>query len=228
MNRAAIFVFILITFGSLPFKLCGQQNDFQAWPSFQVNLEVIDNLKLHLEEEIRFHENLSLVNRQVNDLGITYRINKYLKTGVFYRLEADWKNAREYAWRNGIYSDISLRYEVERFTIGYRLRVQSSRVERNDSEADLFDGFRHRHKLSAEYDLKGIPLVPFAEAELFVDYSAAELSRIKGFRTWFGLEYSIKKIHTLCLKYGIDQEINTSDPLQSYIIALGYALDLKL
>lgn len=210
------------------FKALTQQNDFQAWPSLQVNVEVLDNIKLHVEEEVRFHENLSQVARQINDLGVSYRFNKHLRAGIFYRIEADWKNADEYSWRNGIYSDISLRTELSRFSFGYRLRFQSSKVERNDNESALFNGFRHRHKISAEYDLKGIPLVPFLDAELFVDYTKENHSMIRGFRTWAGLDYTINKIHTVTIKYGIDQEINSNDPIKAFIVALGYAIDLRL
>jgi hypothetical protein len=222
------YLILLIILCSGDLRVDAQQKDFQAWPSLQVNIEVVNNFRLHLEEEIRFHENLSQVSRQINDAGVSYRFNKYLKAGIFYRLEADWKYSGEYAWRNGLYTDISARTNVNRFIIGYRLRLQSSKVERNDDESALFNGFRHRHKISAEYDIKGIPLVPFIDSELFVDYSAHNHSEIRGFRMWIGLDYSINKIHTLSVKYGIDQDLNTSDPLRAYIIAVGYALDLSL
>lgn len=213
----------------LPWKpLNGQQKDFQFWPSVKVNLEVMKNLKIHAEEEVRLHENSSRISRQVNDIGFSYRINKYLKAGIFYRLEADWKNADDYAWRNGLYSDIAFKYDIKRFTLGYRLRMQSSKVERNAEDADLFNGFRHRHKFSAEYDIKGIPLNPFIETEMFVDYSPGKKSKIAGNRSWIGIDYSVNKMHTFSLKYGIDQEINVPDPLRAYIVALGYSLDLGL
>lgn len=218
-------IFIILHFIAISTR--AQQNDFQIWPSVQLNLEVFKNLRFHLEEEVRFIENVSLTGRQLNDLGISYRLNKTLKAGFFYRLEADLKNYDEFVWRNGVYSDISLRHEIGRFTIGYRLRVQSSKVERN-SEENLFNGFRHRHRLSVAYDIKGIPLVPFADAELFVDYSRANRSTIKGLRNWIGLEYSIEKIHKISLKYGIDQEFHTSDPIRSYITSVGYTLNLSL
>jgi hypothetical protein len=226
MKRYSYYFLILLAI--MPVQARAQQNDFQLWPSAQLNLEVINNLKIHIEEEIRLRENSSLLSRQINDIGMSYRLNKFLKAGVFYRLEADWKNADEYVWRNGVYGEIALRYRINRLTLGYRLRVQSSKVEMNSREEALFDGFRHRHKLSAEYDIKGIPLVPFLESELFVNYSSNDPSEIKGLRTWIGLDYTIMKIHTLSVKYGIDCELNTKDPLRAYIIALGYALDLSL
>lgn len=222
---ARFYIILCLSFFGFQ-NLDAQQNDFQAWPSLQVNLEVMNDFKLHLEEEVRFHENLTQVSRQINDLGASYRFNKHFKAGIFYRLEADWKNADEYIWRNGMYTDLSVRTDLSRFTLGYRLRFQSAKVERH-SDDRFFDGFRHRHKISAQYDVKGIPLVPFMDAELFVDYSA-RTHMINGLRAWAGLDYTIKKTHTVSLKYGIDQEINTNDPLRSYIIALGYTLDLSL
>jgi hypothetical protein len=228
MNRAASFIFtiLILSFGSR--LLRAQNSDFQAWPSFQANVEVFKNFRFHIEEEVRFHENLSQVNRQINDLGLSYRFNKAVKAGIFYRIEADWKNADEFSWRKGLYSDISIRHVIERFTFGYRLRIQSLKVERHDLENGLFNGFRHRHKFSAEYDIKGIPLVPCIESELFIDYSNGNLSKITGLRTWIRIDYTLNKIHTLSLKYGIDQEMNAPDPLRAYIVALGYSIDLTL
>ena len=216
--RAIILILFLFSVG-----LSAQQKDFQFWPSLAVNLEVAPNLKLQVEEEVRFHENVSQLGRQINDLGASYRFNKFLKAGIFYRLEADWKNADDYSWRNGVYGDVALRHKLNRITAGYRLRLQSAKVDRNTEEY-LFDSFRHRHKVSIEYDVKGIPLIPFVEAELFIDSRKGT----EAIRSWIGLDYKVRKIHTLSLKYGIDKEVHVNDPLTAYIIALGYTLDLSL
>ena len=229
MNRFLLYIFLSSFLTAIPLNpVNGQQKDFQFWPSVEVNVEVINKLKIHVEEEIRLHENSTQISRQLNDIGLSYRINKFLKAGIFYRLESDWKNADEHAWRNGLYSDLTSKFDVKRFTVGYRFRLQSSKVERNVEDSDLFDGFRHRHKLSVEYDIKGIPLVPFAETELFVDYTGTDRSGIAGYRSWIGLNYTLNKTHTFTLKYGIDQEINVSDPIRANIVALGYSLDFKL
>ena len=229
MNRN-LFIFIL------PFILTivtfqqthGQQNDFQFWPSVQLNLEVIKDLKLHVEEELRLHENISQFSRQISDIGMSYRLNKHVKAAVFYRIEADWKNADEYAWRNGIYGDVTFKYEPKRFSLGYRLRIQSSKVEMNEKQVYMLNGFRHRHKISAEYNIKGIPLSPFIEGELLIGNSSGKGSEILGYRSRIGVNYSLGKAHNIYIKYGIDQELNTPDPLRAYIIALGYSLNLRL
>jgi hypothetical protein len=206
----------------------GQQNDFQFWPSVQVNIEVINNLKFHVEEELRLRENCSQFSRQINDIGVSYRFNNFIKAGVFYRIEANWKNADEYIWRNGIYGDVSLRVEQKRFSLGYRLRFQSSKVETNEKQVYMLSSFGHRHKISAEYDIRGLPLSPFIEGELFILYSGGKGSEIAGYRARIGVNYALGKKHEFGIKYGIDQELNTSDPWRSYVIALNYTLNLKL
>lgn len=229
MKRNTIVVILLVVFQFLSLRQSScQQNDFQFWPSFQINIEIIKDLKLQVEEELRLHENCSQISRQINDIGLSYRLNKYVKAAIFYRIEADWKNIDEYEWRNGLYGDVSFRYEPKRFTLGYRLRIQSSKVELNDKEAGLFSGYRHRHKFSVDYDIKGIPLTPFIEGELFVEHQNGKQSEVSAYRSWIGLGYAFGKMHEVRVKYGIDQELNTSDPLRAYIVALSYTLDLKL
>src|SRR5512145_446014 len=133
MNRITFYFALFIVLQVFTFqKSKCQQNDFQFWPSFQVNLEVINKLKLHVEEELRLRENSTQFSRQINDIGLSYRFNKYLKAALFYRIEAEWENVDEYDWRNGLYGDVSLRYEPRRFTIGYRLRIQSSKAVLKD------------------------------------------------------------------------------------------------
>src|SRR5512133_1518455 len=186
------FAGLIILFLVYPVK--AQQKDFQVWPSLKINAEIYKNFKLHIEEEFRFRENSTLFSRQINDFGASYRFSKFIRAGVFYRLEADWKNADDYSWRKGLYTDVAVRYDVSRFTLGYRLRVQSAKVESNQEES-MFNGFRHRHKVSVSYDVKGIPMTPFFESELFVD--SGTRSSLSGMRTWIGADYTLKKSHTL-------------------------------
>ncbi len=225
-KRLLLLLFTIILF--IPGIIKGQEKDFQVWISGKVNMEVLPGFKVHIEEELRLHENASQIARQINDVGLSYRINRLLKAGVFYRLEADWKNADTYEWRNAIYGDVSARTKIDRLTIGYRLRIQSQKAEFNKPDDYMFDGIRHRHKASFEYNIRGIPLTPFIEDEVFVNYSRAEGSRLNENRAWLGMDYSIQKRHVLTLKFGINHEWNEPSPFTGYIVAVGYALDLNL
>lgn len=207
--------------------LKAQERDFQVWPSVRLNVEIIDNLELEIEEEIRFRENATLVDRQVNDVSLSYRFNRYIKAGLNYRLEAQWENADDYNWRNGFSGDLAFRLQPARFTLAYRFRVQSLKVERYRCETSFSDGFRHRHKIEAEYDIKGFPLVPFASGELFIEQLAGTGAESSAVRCWIGIEYSYRKSHRFNLRYGIDREFNRANPLTAYILSVGYTLNLK-
>jgi len=222
------FLLQIIFQALLTFLLHAQQTDFQCWPSAQLGVEVLKDLRLHVEEEVRFRENCTQIDRQINDLGISYRINKCIKTAVYYRIEAKWKKDGTHYWRQGFYTDISLRYAPGRFLFGYRTRFQTAKVEIYDNQDQLSDKLINRHKISIEYDIKNIPLAPFFEGEIFLNLAGNDNSGIYGYRTRIGMKYDFNKRHEVFLKFGIDQELNVPDPLRAYVVALGYAVDLKL
>ena len=225
-----VFLFSLLIFEYPVFlasHINAQQNDFQCWPSVVVSAEVLKNLKLQFEEEARFHENITRIYKQINDIGLSYRINKYIKTAIVYRIEADWKNADTYAWRRGIYADLSLSHEAGRFSFGYRARIATAKVEINEKQP-LFMGFRNRHKLSIEYNIKNSRFTPLVEGEIFLNLGDNDTNGVSAYRAWIGVNYDFNKLHEVGLKYGIDQELNIPDPLRAFIIAFHYSLNLKL
>jgi hypothetical protein len=204
-----------------------QQKDFQFWPSANIALSVNKKVKVMLEEEVRLKENCTQLERQINDLGIGYKFNNYFRAALFYRIEANWKTYDDYRWRQGLYADFALKQTTGRFILGYRLRLQSSRIEFYSNEDNLFSSFINRHKFTVEYNIQNKPITPFIEEELFLNSVSHQMEMINN-RTWFGITYSPGKIHEFSLKYGIDHERLVPDPLTSFIIAFNYTLNLKL
>ncbi len=204
-----------------------QQNDFQCWPSVQVGLGVSKNVRVHVEEEIRFRENCTQLARQVNDLGISFKLNKYFRSALYYRVEADWNNPDNYRWKQGFYADLLFRYSPGRFLLGYRTRFQSARIEFNEKQAQLLGRMVNRHKFKLAYNFRNIPITPFAEGELFFQFDHNQYN-MSNLRTWIGLDYTPGKMHEFSIKYGFDREYMTTDPLTSYIIGFNYTINLKL
>jgi hypothetical protein len=222
-----VFLFLFIFMLSCLPVLQAQQKDFQFWPSANINLDLNKKLKVMLEEEVRLKENCTQMERQINDLGIGYKFNKYFRAALFYRIEANWKTYDDYRWKQGLYADIALKQSTGRFVLGYRLRLQSSRIELNSNEDNLFSTFINRHKFTIAYNIQNKPITPFIEEELFLNSVNYQMELVN-YRTWIGITYSPGKIHEFSLKYGIDHERLVPDPLTSFIIAFNYALNLKL
>jgi len=216
---AVIFTLLMVPYG------LAQQHDFRFWTSAGVGLEVFKDVSLLVQEEVRFKENCTQMDRQMNDLGINVKINKYFRTSLFYRIEADWKTADDYVWRHGLHADLLIRYKTSRFQFGYRSRFQSARIEFNKKEDRMLASMINRHKFKVDYNIKSLPLSPFAEGELFYQMNRNRYD-LTDYRAWIGLEYTPGKIHEFSIKYGFDRE--RLDPVTSYIVALNYTVNLGL
>ncbi len=204
-----------------------QQSDFQFWPQVQFGYNLSDKFKLSLEEEVRLRENASLLRKELTDLGLTYKVSKFFRLSLNYRLELTSSNPGEYAWRNGLYVDLTLRKGFNRFQADYRIRFQSPKVEAVSEIASANQWMKNRHKVSLEYDIKGIPLTPEIEAELFIPFEKHQALMIDEYRLWAKLSYALNKKNEIGIKYGIQQEVNVNDPLRAYILGISYSLDFN-
>jgi hypothetical protein len=204
-----------------------QQKDFQLWPSANINMNLTKRFRVMVEEEVRLKENCTQMDKQINDLGISYKINKYFRASFYYRVMASWRRPDDYNWKNGLYGDLAFRYNAGRFLLGYRFRYQSARTAFNKGEDVLSGNMVNRHKFTVGYNIKNMPLVPFVEEELFFQSDGHQMG-MNDYRTWIGLTYAPGKVHEFSLKYGIDQQRLVADPVTAYIIALNYTLNLKL
>jgi long-subunit fatty acid transport protein len=204
-----------------------QQSDFQLWGQAGIGYNLTDNIKISFEEEIRLKENVSQIKKEVSDLGLVFKLNKAFRVGLHYRLELNYKNPDERSWRNGLYTDIMFRQKLHRFQFDYRLRLQSPKIESLDDVSTTNQWFTNRHKISLQYNIKGIPLVPFIEGEIFVPVEKQQSLYIDEYRIWAGIAYNINKKNEIALKYGIQQEINVADPLRAYVLNISYSLDLN-
>lgn len=221
----SLFLFILLLICIPAVK--AQQKDFQIWPSANIDLDIKKNLKVMLEEEVRLKENCTQMEKQINDVGIGYKFNKYFRAALFYRIEANWKNYDDFSWKQGFYADLALKHTEGQFMLGYRLRLQSSRIEFNSNEDNLLSKIVNRHKFTLAYNIKNKPITPFIEEEVFLNSIGHQLEMINN-RTWFGITFTPGKKHEFTLKYGIDHERLVPDPLTSFILAVNYKLNLKL
>ena len=144
-----------------------------------------------------------------------------------YRLELTGKNPDHYAWRNGVYLDATLRKKFNRFQADYRIRFQSPKIEAISEVVSANQWLKNRHKLSLEYNVKGIRLTPEIEAEIFIPFEKQQPLMMDEYRLWAKLSYGLNKKNEIGIKYGIQQEVNAKDPLRAYILGVSYSLDFN-
>lgn len=203
-----------------------QQKDFQVWPSAGLNFDLPRKFRAMVEEEIRLKENCTQLDRQINSFGAGYRINKFARVAVYYRLESKQDHPGLYNWRQGVYGDLSLKYSTGRLSFDYRARLQSAKVEFNRQNDRSDKRLTQRHKAGCTYNVPDIPLELSAEGELFC--KSGNGYPLSAYRLWAGIAWKPGKVHEFALKYGIDREVQVADPLTAYILALDYTFNIKL
>ncbi len=225
VDRKWILLLVLLT-GSMQL-VYPQQSDFQFWPQVKLGYSLSDKFNVSLEEEVRLRENATQVKKELTDLGLTYKMNKFLRFSLNYRLELTFRNRDEFSWRSGMYVDVMLRKAFQRFQADYRIRFQSPKVEAISEISSSSQWLKNRHKVSLQYDIKGIPLTPEIEAELFIPFERQQSLMIDEYRLWAKLSYALNKKNEIGIKYGIQQEINVADPIRAYILGISYSLDFN-
>ena len=92
MNKKIVLAALAVLIATATPALLCAQTDVDLDPEFGGRLSVgIDKkltrgLHLTLDEEIRFHENFSSLNRLQTSLGLRYKVNNYLRLGIGYTM----------------------------------------------------------------------------------------------------------------------------------------------
>jgi hypothetical protein len=136
--------------------------DVQAWTEVGVSHEVED-WRFTFDQHLRFDEDVSRVGSVMPELGVTYRIAKWFRTGVGYRLEYERDGSGDMVTRHRFHVRGSSRYDIGKWVrLEHRLQLQESlRPSSNDM-------YRHVMRNRADVSLRRYkPFVASASAELF-------------------------------------------------------------
>lgn len=220
-----LFLPLLLTFSGY------SQNAPAVWFELGFSKELIKNLKVEFNPELRLMGGEYKMDSYILEGGLSYKVFKYLTVASYYRYE----DAYDYKKKTGAYKgqlksnrlafDVKPAIELYRFNLQLRLRYTNGLFEYNN-----LSEFRYRAKI--DYDIKGIKLVPFASVELFQDNSISELDKelisgalknIYKIRYTAGLEYDFNKNNNVSLFYRLQE--NRIKNTHINILGLGYNHD---
>jgi hypothetical protein len=224
-NKLLLILFIV------NFSLTGFAQKFPAtWMELEVSKQVIKNLKIELNPELRLLDSLKM-DSYILEGGLSYKLHKYLTLASYYRYEDVYK----YKKKSGAYKgqenfsllafDAKSGFDIDRFGIQFRLRyTQGIYANNNASE------FRFRTKI--DYDIKNCKLIPYVSVEVFHDYLVLSTDRelisgqfqgVDKIRYTFGTSYTINKNNEASIYYRLQD--NRIKNTMSNILGLGYSFD---
>jgi len=200
-----------------------QTSDFETWSSIGIQKKLLDkSLTLSISEEFRFEDNSSKIDQFFTEFGIKYKFLDHWSIGIGHRVirenEGDDPNSKQNRWN----TDLGFKHDIERFSIGYRLRYQSKSYSGISKEEGDIPIQKFRTRLKVNYNIKNWKWDPYMATELFwtketiqvsnyifeINENDMEISGLQKIRLTIGTSKKFKKIGQLNLFYRFEHEFN--------------------
>lgn len=186
------------------------QTDIGLWTGISIEKELVKNFELGYTSENRMNNNITSFSRWLNEIGFSYKVNKYYRVETSYRL-----TLRENAvLGHRISINQTVRYKIEDFTLSYRLSFQSNFAQLESNDYNLRNKFDVEYRVNKHYS-------PFLSGEVFYNINY-KTHAFNNFRLSAGLEYNFNKHHRLKPSLIYNQEFNVAEPENEIIFSLGY------
>ncbi|MDR1779750.1 MAG: DUF2490 domain-containing protein [Tannerella sp.] len=220
---------ILILMLAIPAVLCAQpQRETRggALMSFSAEKQLIRNLDLNFEEELRLATTPNVYDRTVSTLGIDYSLmNKKLKIGAYYAFIYLYNNDFLYEPRHRFYVNLSYRQKLDQLTLSWRIRLQETLRDDNRGSYRVNPRYVMKNKLEAEYAIFGKPWKPFISCDFSTnlndDETRYDLVRL---RTQAGANWRINRTTSMDFYLRYDEYLKADDPRT---ISVGVAYKMR-
>ncbi|CAN5853231.1 hypothetical protein BH11BAC7_BH11BAC7_23410 [soil metagenome] len=219
------FLFICIFVFALP--AFSQTENFGSWLTLGLNKDFGKKFGLSIDQEFRLKDNLGTVNLFYTNVGINYKVAKFLKVALVYRNIQKRKDDGFYGFRSRIYTDLSFKLKPGKWTLGYRARLQAEwRQSGYDNKNGNMPEVYLRNLFKVGYEV-GPHLTPYIGTELRFQLQNPRLPWANGFdrqRIIAGMDYKINGMHSFGTYFLYQKEYNVNDPQTLYIIGLEYTI----
>ncbi len=210
----------------MPLLVAGQKTDFGVWYEVKAEKKIIDNLRFDLEASVRTDQNASNIETIYLEPGLRYKFNDYLNAGLYYRfieqLEKDGDFHARHRWFIQVRGTAP---SLFRFTFSARYRIQQQFKTYFKDPEDEAPGWYQRLRFELDYDVRGIPLKPYVNAEMHLQLFSPNDYTVDKWRSMIGVEYTLNKKHTFGLEY-IYNDSRVSKPAYMNVLGVTYSVRL--
>lgn len=200
--------------------------DWESWNSVEIKYKPTKKWTFELEENIRFKENISEIDKYFTQLGAQYNITKQFKVGAagrYIRKNDNTGNVQGYENYFRFHLEAQYKHKVNDFTFAYRMRYQN----KNELGEDDFANQHLRFKAAIGYNIHNWKLDPEISAEIFNHFEKEDTDGFDRYRITVGTEYNMKKYGKVKLYYRYKKQLNEDFPETKNIIGLKYTYTIK-
>ena len=226
MNKIiGLLLILIINYGSL----YAQSNEYGVWTSADVQKK-LGKWDLEVNTGLRTSSGLSQLQRLNLKLEVDYKIVKHVTAGLSYKYMYFYDEK---------YTDYQPRIRYAAFVQGkqksgnfkFSLREQYQRTIKDESdrikESGNYDNYKinpeweWRNRLNIEYNIPHFKITPDFSFETFYQLNSED-RRFNELRYTLSFKYKITKHHEIEMSGLLKKEINTDDPVKTYIGGIGY------
>jgi hypothetical protein len=210
----------------LPLAMAGQNTDNGIWYEAKAEKDIFKGLRFDLEGSIRTDQNGSHIEKFYLEPGLRYKFNDYFAAGIYYRfIEQEEDDGRYYPRHRWFIQMKGSAPEIARFTLSLRYRVQQQFKTYIEDPEDEIPEWYQRIRLELEYNIKGLPLKPYINTEMFSGLSFRNDYLADKWRSMIGIEYTLHKKHTFGIEY-IYNDSRVTKPAYMNLLGITYAIKL--
>lgn len=225
MTRKTLFIICVFL---LPMTLAGQKTDYGIWYEVDAEKDIYKGLRFDLEASVRTDKNASHIEKFYFEPGLRYKFNDYFAAGFYYRFIGQEENDERFHPRHRWFFQMKgTTPKVARFTLAVRYRIQEqfkTYIKDPEDEVDEPEWYQ-RVRFELRYNIKGIPLKPYINAEIFNRLSDPTDYFADKWRSIVGIEYTLNKRHSFGIEY-IYNDSRVTKP--AYMNLLGIVYSIKL
>jgi len=204
MIRRVLWTLLLLCTVQISYS---QEKDFGIWYSVTTDFNLIKKLKLDFDLNVRTYDNASKIEEAFFDIGLSYKLNKYLSAAASYRFTEFQEKENEFYPRHKWFADLKGHLPLGDFDITARLRFEQRYKTYYKDENDKEPQEHLRIKPKVKYDIPSFPVNPYVYAELFYPVFNDEKMKIDKERFSAGFEYNITKKHSVELEYIFERDL---------------------
>lgn len=215
---------MLVLMSTAAFTLA-QKKDFGLWYSIAAEKEILKDLDLEVDANLRTYHDAGEVEEGFIDLGLGYKLTNYLSAAVSYRFTQMKEDDELFHTRHKWFADIKAKTSLGDLDVSGRVRFQQRYKTYFEDENDKESKEHLRLRVKAAYDIPGFPLNPFVTTELYLPIFSRVTRTVDKQRFTGGFEYNLSKKHSVGLEYMFQRDF-FPDWTDMNIISVNYSIKL--
>lgn len=202
-GAAVALIVALLCSAALPTQVAEAQSDVQLWTDAGVRWRATRRLRLEFAFLARFDQDVSRGRLFGPQVGLDYKIKKWLRVGFGYRYEYR-RIGGSLRSAHRLNADLKLSHELGRVGLGYRLRFQERFRNRASGNSDVRGTLRNRFGADVDTDTL---FTPYASLELFTGLHGRQADPVNKVRITVGAAFDLGRVD-LALYYRAQIPVN--------------------